>query len=330
MKGAYPMLYSMVSKMIRNTVNTRADENGLIFYFDAGDFPGLKKQPYAVLSSEGHTLSGYFYSYDSPRRDRIIIFEHGMGSGHRGYMTEIDCLAKHGYLVFAYDHTGCMESGGEGTGGFVHSLIDCNDVITALKNDPAFDGCSFSVIGHSWGGYAALNITALHPDITHIVAIAGFLSVPHMLRSIMRGFFAPFAKRMIREETARYPAFVPIDARETLQHTDADVLVIHSDDDQTVSCAANFDLLRAELSEHQNILFHKVTRKGHNPNYTEDALRYKDAFFKTYTKVQKKQESMTDEDKRAFRNAFDWNRMTAQDPEIWNLIFAFLDRTNGG
>ena len=324
------MLYSMVSKMIRNTVNTRADENGLIFYFDADDFPGLKKRSYAVTSSEGHTLSGYFYSYDTPQKNRIIIFEHGMGSGHRGYMTEIDCLAKHGYLVFAYDHTGCMESGGNETGGFVHSLIDCNDVISALKRDPSFDGCTFSVVGHSWGAYAALNITAFHPDITHIIAIAGFLSVPHMLRCIMRGFLAPFAKRMIREETARYPAFVPIDARETLKNTTASVLVLHSDDDPTVSCAKNFDLLQKTLHDYQDIVFHKVSKKGHNPNYTEDALRYKDSFFKTYMNVRKKMDSMTDADKCAFRNAFDWRRMTAQDPEIWDLIFAFLDRPIGG
>jgi pimeloyl-ACP methyl ester carboxylesterase len=89
-------------------------------------------------------------------------------------MKEIERLAHAGYLVFAYDHTGCMESGGEHINGFAQSLADLHSALTVLEKDPSYSAYTFSVVGHSWGGYSTLNIAALHPEITHVVAISGF------------------------------------------------------------------------------------------------------------------------------------------------------------
>ena len=98
-----------VVNMYKGMMHQRCDDTETVFYFSADDFPGLKKEPIAFNSSLGHTLQGYLYQYEGAREDRLIVFDHGFGSGHRAYMREIDMLAKHGYKVFAYDHTGCME-----------------------------------------------------------------------------------------------------------------------------------------------------------------------------------------------------------------------------
>lgn len=324
------MLYNLISKTYRSMVYTRADDTGAVFYFTAKDFPGLHTEPVTVRSSCGHDLLGAFYWYDDPIPGRVVLFEHGMGSGHTGYMKEIELLCRHGFRVFAYDHTGCMSSGGETTGGFAQSLCDCNDVLNALAKEEGCAGCTFSVIGHSWGGLSTLNIAAFHPEVTHIVSLAAPISVSALICGMFSGILAKTGKRLAAEETAQNPVFGVCDARTSLPMTEAHILVLHSSDDPTVSCAAHFDVLKSALGGKDNIRFVKVEGKAHNPNYTADAVKYKDAFFAEYKKALKKKQLVTDEQKNAFRAGYDWNRMTEQDASVWDMIFETLDKPAPG
>lgn len=319
------MLFKKIEKMYRDRIYTRADDNGCIFYFSSEDFEGLKKIPYPFRSSKGHTLQGYFYFYDGACEDRVVIFEHGMGSGHRAYMKEIELLARRGYLVFAYDHTGCMESGGETTGGFVHSLIDLNDAINTLRSDKEHSEKKISIVGHSWGAYSTLNISNFQSDISHLVAISGPISVEAILRQSFSGFLAPIGRKLYRKELSENPKYVPSDAISALSGTSAKVLVIHSQDDRIVKCKYHFDIMEKKLSDKENIEFIKVQAKSHNPNYTRDALSYKDSFFEIYEKALKEGALSDDTKKDRFKKLFDWNRMTAQDSEIWDKIFSHLE-----
>ena len=319
------MFYKAVRNAYRGMIYTRADDNGAVFYFSADDFEGLKQEPFSFSSSDGHFLQGYFYSYPNAREDRLIVFEHGMGSGHRGYMREIELLARQGYLVFAYDHTGCMESGGETTGGFVQSLKDLDDALVALKAEKALHGRQISVVGHSWGGFSTLNIAALHPDLHSVVALSGFLSVEHMLNQSFRGIMRGVGKKLLQEETEANPNWISCNAIDALSDTTVKALVIHSEDDPVVNCALHFDLLQAALADRENISFLKVNGKRHNPNYTEDAVAYKDEFFAIYKKELKKKRLETDEAKQAFIKRFDWRRMTEQDMALWQTVFEFLN-----
>ncbi len=314
-----------VEKMYRAQLFTRYDEDGTVYYFSAVDFPGLTTEPYAFPARAGHTLQGYFYHYDNPVSGRIVVFDHGMGGGHRAYMKEIEMLARHGYLVFAYDHTGCMESGGESTGGFSQSLSDLDACLTALKADENYKSMKFSVMGHSWGAFSALNIAAYHPDVAHLIAMSGFVSVSRMLRQTFGGVMGAFYRHLYEVERSANPDYVASCAISALKKTRAEVLIIHSEDDKVVSSAQHFDVLREKLSGHENVRFLLVNGKGHNPNYTEDAVRYKDAFFAELQRNRKKKALVTDEQKQAFVSRFDWNRMTAQDPDLWNAVFTVLD-----
>ncbi len=313
---------NLIQNIYRNAVFSRADETEAVFYFTHMDFENLNCVEFPFLSSDGHTLQGYFYSYSNPVSERLIIFDHGMGSGHTGYMKEIEKLASHGFLVFAYDHTGCMKSGGETTGGFVQSLKDLNDAINTLKATEEYKNTDISVIGHSWGAYSSMNICALHPEISHIVAISGFISVESFLKQNLGTFY----KKVYEEEATINPEFIKYNAVESLSKTEAHTLIIHSDDDKTVKCASSFDVLQTELSHKKNIRFLKVNGKNHNPNYTLDAVEYKDNFFFEYRKTIRKNLFKSIQDKHTFRNKFDWDRMTQQDEDIWNIIFETLDK----
>ena len=93
-------------------------------------------------------MQGYFYYYNSFKPNRLIVFDHGMWSGHMGYMKEIEMLARHGYLVYSYDHTGCMESGGDFTNGFAQSLHDLDNCLSALEKLSELKDYEISVMGH--------------------------------------------------------------------------------------------------------------------------------------------------------------------------------------
>lgn len=313
-----------VKQIYNKQVLTRFKDHGTIYYFSEKDFPGLAKYPYEFKGSDGQILRGGFYCYDNPIRNRIVIFDHGMGGGHRSYFREIETLAKHGYLVFSYDHTGCMESEGENTKGFSQSLNDLDCCIRSLKAEEKLNGYDISVMGHSWGGFSSMNIPALHPEISHIVAMSGFISVYEMLKQIfygVKGFYSYF----YAIEEKNNPVFSKTNTVESLKTSKTKALIIHSADDKTVSSKKHFEVIRNGLSDNKNISFLLVTGKNHNPNFTAEAVKYKDNFFKALSKKLKKHELSTDEKKIAFVESFDWWKMTEQDENIWKKIFEFLD-----
>ena len=308
----------------RKMLLTRQDPDGSIFYYGPEDFPDLKAEPFAFTGDKGQRLQGYFYETEVSKTGRVLVFDHGMGCGHKAYMKEIVTLARAGYLVFAYDHTGTLESEGENIGGFSQSLADLHHAIGALIKHPRCEGRSFSVVGHSWGAFSTMNIGAFFPEITHLVAISGFISVDMMLRSVL-GRLSGYAPAIFRGESERFGGYAYADARLSLMETRADALIVHSSDDP-IGPYSHFEALRAALGDRENITFLSVEGKGHNPNFTRDAVTYKDEFFKRHTELTKKKKLVTKEEKEAFVKSYDWERMTAQDGEFWGTVLEFLEK----
>ena len=69
-----------------------------------------------------------------------------------------------------------------------------------------------------------------------------------------------------------------------------------------------------------------VDGKDHNPNFTADAVQYKNAFFKELTRREKKKLLDTPEKRKEFMGSFDWYRMTAQDEDVWSVIIDHLKK----
>lgn len=315
-----------ILEIYKNRIIRRNDDPGMIFYYSYRDFEGLQAEPMSFAGAGGQTLRGAFYYYDEKSRERVVIFEHGLGGGHRCYMKEIEMLARHGYTVFAYDHTGCMDSEGQDIGGFAQSISDLDCCIRFLRGLSGYEKADISVIGHSWGGLSTLNIAALHPDVTHLVAISAPISVQAMIKQFFYGPLSLYAPAIMRFETERNPDYAALDAVSALTDTPVKLLAIHSEDDPAVSCRKHFKALQKALAGRQGTEFLLVKGKAHNPNYTLDAVMYKDKFFKTLTEKLKKDEFSTEESKQAFKNSYDFDRMTAQDATVWKRIFDFLDQ----
>jgi pimeloyl-ACP methyl ester carboxylesterase len=311
-----------IEKTYKSVLFRRHDPDESIFYFSHNDFDGLSAEEFSFVSKRGHLLRGSFYFYHDFKPGRLVLFEHGMGNGHQGYFREIEHLAKRGYLVYSYDHTGCNKSEGEHIHGLSGSLSDLDDCITALINEKGYTEQQISVIGHSWGGFSALNILSLHPNLRSVVAMSGFISIHAMHGQLVP---SPFGQGLFDLEKLTNPHYADSNAISTLRATDRPVLVIHSTDDKTVSYKRNFLPLFKALKDKANVEFLTVSGSGHSPHYTPEAFAYKEAFFKELKKQRKKGRLETKEHKIAFASNFDWHKMTEQTPAVWERIIDFLD-----
>ena len=314
-----------VVDLFKSKMYTRCDDTGKAFYFSVEDFEGLQRETYSFTAAAGHKLQGYLYYYEDPTPGRLVIFDHGFGGGHRSYLREIEMLCRHGFPVLAYDHTGCMESGGETPNGLAQSLCDLNDCLAAVKSDMSFSGDTISVVGHSWGAFSTLNIAALHPEIAHIVAMSGFVSVPLMVETFFVGLLSPYRKAVLELETRSNPKFVTFDGVQSLAKYEGKALLIYSDNDQLTRKKPHFDTLQRGLADKKNIHLLLVSGKGHNPNYTRDAVKHLAEYTTQLAKLDKKKLLETDAQKKAFVDSFDWRRMTEQDDDVWQEIFRTLD-----
>ena len=312
-----------ILNMYKGMMHTRCDDTETVFYFSPEDFPGLNYERYTFTSYLGDTLVGYIYSYENPMPKRLVVFDHGFGGGHRAYMKEIEKLCAHGYTVFSYDHTGCMESEGKSPRGLAQSLSDLNDCLFALEREERFSGYDIAVMGHSWGAFSTLNIAPLHPDISHIVAMCGFVSVEEMIKTFFGGILKGYRKAVLNLERETNPEYVKFNAIESIMAVDIKALLIYSADD-TMCRKHHYDLLKAGLENKKGVTLMLTDKKWHNPNYTEDAVKLLLDFSKKRAKFARKK-NITKKEKEEFVSSFDWKKMTEQDEDVWNAIFAHLD-----
>ena len=318
------MLYNKIESIFNKLVYSRAERMPYVFLFSHNDFKGLNAKKFTIESKRGHLLVGSFYYYDSPKKNRLIVFEHGMFGGHLNYMREIEMLARAGYLVFSYDHTGCMESGGSDTGGFSGSLFDLDEVISALKEVDALKGYEISVVGHSWGGFSTLCISKFHPDIKKIVPMSGFISPKDIIYQHMSGIASIFRKRIYENELIKNPKYMRCNAIEILSNSDTRALIIHSPNDHMVSYKKHFIKMKNALADNKNISFLTVPDAYHNPTYTKAAVKAKQDFQARLKRAQKKNKLTTTEECEAFVTSLDWYKITEQNDEVWSKIYEFL------
>ena len=315
-----------VISMYKNALIKRQDPDGSLYYFGNDDLPGMECEDYVFCGDKEQKLAAHIYYKGEKRTDRLVIFEHGMGAGgHTSYMQEINLLCDHGYTVFTYDHTGTRESEGESIYGFSQSLADLDCAVEFVRSMPEYQKADISVIGHSWGGFSTMNIPSIYHNIKHVVAISGFISPKAIQEQFFGGILKFYRKAIFKAELEAFPDYAKADARKSLKKAKTKALIIHSRDDKTCLFDNHFEELRRALSECDNVEFLAVDGKGHNPNYTADAVKYKDEMSAEYEIRSKAGELNTDEQKAEFKAAWDWERMTKQDEAVWEKIFEFLD-----
>lgn len=317
------MIKDLVVETYRETLFKRFDDN-LTFYFGAKHFPGLFEEAFEFESFKGVTLRGNFYYYAGNKENHIVVFDHGMGAGYTAYFREIELLCKQGYLVYSYDHTGCMKSDGDHAEGFLTSLADLDSCLTVLKEK--YPNHKISVIGHSWGGFSTSNIAKFHPDVAHVISLAPFNSLSSILHQTFHGLLSFGYKPVYNLEVSYNPYYASSSAIEALQNYQGYALIIHSKDDHVLKVKCHFKKIRKALKQSQNIEFLLVDKKRHNPNYTQEAVKLLQEYLKIKETLVKEGALTTLEEIEEFNNSFDWWKITEQDMEIWSKIFEVLSK----
>lgn len=250
----------------------------LMLYVD--DFDGLQRTQYEFFSDKGQKLTGYMYSSGENQRG-IIVMAHGFGGGgHNSYMDCANFFAHNGYYVFAYDATGNDESEGEGVGGIPQGAADLNYAISFVEESGNFPDLPIALFGHSWGGYSVCSVLTYHPEVKAVIECSGFNSSSDMFEAEGKkqagyGIYLmmPFVKLY---ERIKYGGYASNTAMDGFLKSEADVLIVHSADDNTVPVEYGFDIYYEKYKSDPRFSFIRFEDKGHN--YVYDDMTYINEF----------------------------------------------------
>ncbi len=306
---------SIVSYLYKKQFVCRYDKEVGVPYYSYSDFKGLKQEVNSFTNSIGIEIKYFFYYYDNYRKDKIVLFLHGLGPGHTAYLKEIEFLAKAGYKVLTLDYMGCAESKGKNMRSLNEPTRDVNDLLDYLKLDKPI-----VLVGHSLGGYTALNIINLRNEISKAVIMSGFLSIESLMSVFVKSKF--IYKGVVKYEKKMEPDYYISNNLEYLKTTKDDIFFIQSDDDQMVPY--NIALKEVEQIDNPRIKTLRVTGKKHNPNYSLDAVNYMNEVFDEYNELLKKKKIRTDEDRINFFKDVSLTRLTEQDEDIISAICGFI------
>lgn len=249
--------------------------------FSAGDFDGLQVQR-SDFESAGETLAGYMYS--KPGADAgVVVLAHGLGGGgHNHYMPLIDYFTSGGYCVFTYDARGNDNSGGKSVRGLPQGIIDLDSAISHAEGLPQYEGLPFMLFGHSWGAFSSANVLALHPEIEAAVIVAGFNESEDLLR-LYGETYAGKAGGLLMPLMELYEyikfggKYASLTALEGFAATDAEVLIVHSADDETVPVECGYDIFHEAFGDSERFEFVLYEDRGHGyPFCSEEAAAYRD------------------------------------------------------
>ena len=182
-------------------------------------------------------LCGYYYAVENPRG--LVVVAHGFHAGADEYLPIIEVMVQAGYAVFTYDVTGTYDSEGDSVIGMCQSLIDLDYALNFVKNNAIGRGLPIFLIGHSWGGYAAASVMALHPDVKGCALLAPMYNGATMMVEKGEQYVGKLAymskpvfdvyQRMLFGDYVKYNGVMGISA------TTANVLIAQGIDDAVIT-----------------------------------------------------------------------------------------------
>ncbi len=261
----------ILEKAFRNSFPIRHDGTPYLRY-PSPTSHGVKEEKFSFLSGK-YRLYGSKVFLDKRNVKGLVVFCHGATAGRDAYGHMIADIAKHGYLVYAFDYTGCMQSGGLDCNGMAQPLIDLEYFFDFLDRQEDAKGLRRMAIGHSWGGYISLACLKEKYNVERVINMSGFSSVIDMAvfstkdNALSRGMVKGYLRR-------KYGKIGIYDGLEAMRNTNKEVLVIFGENDRTVDVDYFFHRYQKEVSSNPHIHFLEVKDRGHQPYWSAKAQRY--------------------------------------------------------
>lgn len=212
-------------------------------------------------------LRGFLYG--DKNADRLLIFCHGLGSGHEDYINEIVYMVDAGYLVFAYDSTGSGLSEGKSTVGLVQSALDLDAAFEYIHSSDLLKNLPVYLMGHSWGGFAVAEALGRHENIVAAVSLAGYAYPTDLLidqgsqmmgqeLSGMRFFFN------ISQLLSFGPKNYMRNAVDSINSNDTPILLVHGNQDEMISLDKISIIAYQDKLTNPNLQTLIITAEGQN------------------------------------------------------------------
>lgn len=328
------LILLLISKLVFNIAfGKRCEGNSKLKYYTANDFEELRiARPIEIKSNKGQTLRGNIYINKNTKEYKgLIVFVHGMGGGHLSYTTEINTLAKAGFIVIGYDNTGTCSSEGKKLKGFFQSVIDLDYVLNFIEKDKELNKYSIELVGHSWGAYTVCQSLQFNHDIKAVVAMSGFNSSAKVVCDTMKNetninfsFLKPFITII------NFITFGKKATKNTigiLKDTKVPVLLLHGDADKSVYIENSLVNNKEISSNNKNIKQIVYEGRFHNIYQTKESEEYLNNTFGTLSELNKKYKGKPPEEEiNKIYDNIDYKKMTEEDEEVMNMIIKFLEK----
>ncbi|MBQ4265835.1 MAG: alpha/beta fold hydrolase [Clostridia bacterium] len=242
-----------------------------------GDFPGLQAQSCSFVSDHEQKLMGYWYSHTGQTIQGVLVLAHGLCGGHRNYLDVCSFFAEHGFLVFTYDATANGESEGRSVGGFPQGVADLDHALRYVKAQERCRDLPIVLFGHSWGGYAVCSLLEFQPDVRAVISVSGFDSSAVMLAQAARaqlGWLTDWIVPLfVLRERRQWGRYASASAMKGFAKSGAQIMVIHSEDDETVHMQSGCDRYHKAYAGNKRFRFVKLSGRGHNHPLHENGVR---------------------------------------------------------
>lgn len=242
------------------------------------------------FKSGDNTLMGFIYGEDNDKG--LLVFAHGIGSGHEAYLKELLWFVDNGWRVFAYDATGSGHSAGGGTRGLPQSALDLDAALTFAESDARLNSLPVYLMGHSWGGYAAAAVLNFNHKIAGSASISGYNEPIEMIfewtedMGEFRYVMTPFVWIYNKALFGKYSGLTAVDGINRKNKPTVPVLIIHGTEDGTIGYDKSSIISEKENITNPNAQFLTLNGGGHNNIfYTKEALEYINEFNKDYRAV---------------------------------------------
>ena len=232
------------------------------------DFPHLAQKK-CYIKSRRNTIMGIEYkSKDIDKYKGVILFAHGIGSGHEYILSLLNKFCLDGYIVFAYDQSGSMRSTGKKVRDLSQCLGDVERVYKWLNKQEEYKQYDLYVMGHSWGGFTALNALNIRNNrIKKCIAIAGFNS--HIDAALGQNpLFKVLTPGIILYDLIHHGKHAFWSSSRALRHTKAEVLCLHAEYDKMVPLKDSYEKYLKVAKKRKNIQINYYEGKGHHPFLT--------------------------------------------------------------
>lgn len=327
--AGYAIIADQMNKGFTRTVKPDKRFSANYTYEDYSDSMDRKE---ISFSSGENTLEGFIYGENHTKG--LIVFAHGIGAYHESYITLLKSLYDRGYKVFTYNATGTCGSTGESTIGLVQSALDLDAALTYAETNPELSDMPFLVLGHSWGGYAAAAVLNFEHDITASVSLSGYCdSVAELEETLDNRFgsvsklFYPYIKIINKSTFGDNAGLSAIDG---INKSDVPVLVVHADNDPTISYKGASIISKSDLITNPNVEYFTFSDENRNDHgsylYSAECAEYRKEVNSNYDKIENKNGDISSEIAEKYWSKVNRLKYNIAAPDVIDLIDHFYEK----